>query len=183
MKKSTLFFAGLFAVSTASAQFVQFDETFDLQHDDIVAADIDNDGDLDIIVSGEGGGAVKNAIFINNAGTYSLQGSENVITPGHFADIKLGDIDGDGDLDVIFNGNSNGDMGKGIALNDGTGVFTRSTLDVTGATISCGFADFNNDGLVDYYAIGNGTGNIGTVFFQNADGTFTKDQSSSQSYL
>jgi hypothetical protein len=178
MKKSTLFLAGLFAVTTASAQFLQFDATFDLQHNDIVAADIDNDGDLDIIVSGEGGGAVKNAIFINNAGTYSLQGSENVITPGHFADIKMGDIDGDGDLDVIFNGNSNGDMGKGIALNDGTGVFTRSTLDVTGATISCGFADFNNDGLVDYYAIGNGTGNIGTVFFQNADGTFTKDQSS-----
>jgi hypothetical protein len=37
----------------------------------------------------------------------------------------------------IFNGNSNADLGKGIALNDGTGIFTRSTLDVTGATISC----------------------------------------------
>lgn len=178
MKKSTLFFAAMFAFITANAQFTEFDATFDLQHADIVAVDIDNDGDLDIIVSGEGGGVAKSAIFINNGGTYTLQGSESVITPGHFADIKMGDIDGDGDLDAIFNGNSNAELGKGIALNDGTGVFTRSAMDVTGATISCGFADFNNDGLIDYYAIGNGTGNIGTIFFQNTDGTFTKDQSS-----
>ncbi|MDD4991873.1 MAG: T9SS type A sorting domain-containing protein [Paludibacter sp.] len=180
MKKTILFSIACFAITTASAQFAQFDATFDMQHGDIVTADVDNDGDLDIIVSGETGNpaTVKNAIFINNGGTYTLQGTENVITPGHFADIKLGDIDGDGDLDVIFNGNSNGNMGKGIALNDGSGNFTRSTLDVTTATISCGFADFNNDGLLDYYVIGNGTANMGTLFFQNVDGTFTKDQSS-----
>ena len=178
MKKSTIFFAVCFMATTMNAQFTDFDATFDLQHADIVAADIDNDGDLDIITSGEGGGVVKNAIFINNAGTYTLQGTENVITPGHFADIKMGDIDGDGDLDVLFNGNSNGDLGKGIALNNGAGIFSRTTMDVTAATISCGFADFNNDGLVDYYAIGNGTANVGTIFFQNTDGTFTKDQSS-----
>lgn len=180
MKKTILFSIACFAITTASAQFTEFDATFDMQQGDIVTADIDNDGDLDIIVSGETGNpvAVKNAIFINNGGTYTLQGTENVITPGHFADIKLGDIDGDGDLDAIFNGNSNGDMGKGIALNDGAGNFTRSTLDVTTATISCGFADFNNDGLLDYYVIGNGTANMGTLFFQNTDGSFTKDQSS-----
>ena len=70
MKKSTIFFAACFMATSMSAQFAEFDATFDLQHADIVAADIDNDGDLDIITSGEGGGAVKNAIFINNAGTY-----------------------------------------------------------------------------------------------------------------
>ena len=184
MKKFTLFFMTFFMVISMKAQFVEFDATFNPQHSDIVTADIDNDGDLDIIVSGEGdkaGGGMeaKNAIFINNGdGTYTLQGTTNVITPGHSADIKFGDIDGDGDLDVIFNGNTNAEMGRGIALNDGTGIFTRSTLDVTNATISCGFADFNNDGLLDYYVFGNFADNIGTLFFQNADGTFTKDQSS-----
>jgi len=179
MKKCILFTAACFATSMASAQFAQFDATFETQHADIVTADIDNDGDFDIVVSGEiGGPTVKSAIFLNNAGTYTLQGAENVIVPGHFADIKFGDIDGDGDLDIIFNGNSNGAMGKGIALNDGAGVFTRTTMDVTNATISCGFADFDNNGLLDYYVIGNGTSNMGTVFFQQTDGTFTKDQSS-----
>ena len=179
MKKCILFTLACFVSAIASAQFTMFDAAFEVQHADIVTADIDNDGDLDIIVSGEIGGPIaKNAIFINNAGTYTMQGTANVITPGHFADIKLGDIDGDGDLDVIFNGNSNAELGKGIALNDGAGVFTRSMLDVTTATISCGFADFNNDGLLDYYVIGNNTANMGTLFFQNTDGTFTKDQSS-----
>ena len=178
MKKTTLFFAGCFVAMSMNAQFAQFDETFDMQQGDIVAVDIDNDGDLDIVVSGTIGGDAKSAIFINNGGSYTLQGSENVIIPGHFADIKFADIDGDGDLDVIFNGNRNGEMGRGIALNDGSGVFTRTELDVTGATISCGFADFDNNGLIDYYVMGNRSENMGTIFFQNADGTFTKDQSS-----
>ncbi len=179
MKKTTFFFAACFVAISMNAQFVEFDASFKMQHGDIVAVDIDNDGDLDIIVSGEGdGGPAQSAIFINNGGTYTLQGSENVIIPGHFADIKIGDINGDGYLDVIFNGNRNAEMGRGIALNNGSGVFTRSTLDVTNATISCGFADFNNDGLFDYYVIGNGTANMGTIFFQQLDGTFTKDQSS-----
>lgn len=108
----------------------------------------------------------------------TLQSNPNVIIPGNSADIKFGDIDGNGTLDAIFNGNSNDDLGKGIALNDGTGIFTRSALDMTRATVSCGFADFNNDGLLDYYTFGNGTANMGTIFFQNADGTFTRDSSS-----
>ena len=37
--------------TTMNAQFTDFDATFDLQHADIVAADIDNDGDLDIITN------------------------------------------------------------------------------------------------------------------------------------
>lgn len=108
----------------------------------------------------------------------AMQATGNVIIPGNLADIKFHDIDGDGDMDVIFNGNSNGDLGKGIALNDGTGIFTRSVLDVTSATVSCGFADLDNNGLIDYYAFGNGADNTGTLFFQNIDGSFTKDQSS-----
>jgi len=103
--------------------------------------------------------------------------TSNVITPGTLADIKFGDLDGDGYMDVIFNGKSNAELGRGIAMNDGAGVFTRSTLDVTAATVSCGFADFDNNGFSDYYVFGNGL-NGSAIFFQQADGTFTKDQSS-----
>ena len=120
----------------------------------------------------------KKAFSVNTNGTYTLQTTDNVIVPGQYADIKFGDIDGDGNLDVIYGGNSTAEAGKGIALNDGTGIFTRSPLDVTAATSSCGFADFDNNGLLDYYVIGNGTANTGAIFFQNTDGTFTKDQSS-----
>ena len=132
----------------------------------------------DISIKNTSGRIEKKTFLVNKNGTYSLQSTGNVITPGKFADIKFGDIDGDGNLDVIFNGNSNLEMGKGIALNDGTGVFNRSMLEVPDSTSSCGFADFDNNGLIDYYVIGNGIENSGAIFFQNQDGSFTKDQSS-----
>jgi len=142
-------------------------------------ADTDmNNKAINFVVKNESGVIEKKTLIANNNGTYSLTGTENNIVPGRFADIRFGDIDGDGSLDAIFNGGSNGVMGKGIALNDGTGIFTRSALDVTQATLSCGFTDFDNNGLLDYYVIGNGTDNTGAIFFQNTDGTFTKDQSS-----
>ena len=80
--------------------------------------------------------------------------AQNVIIPGEMADIKFADLDGDGFMDVIFNGN-NGTAGKAIALNDGTGMFSRSVLEVGNAAVSCGFADFDNNGLLDYYVFGN----------------------------
>ena len=108
----------------------------------------------------------------------TLAYAQNVIIPGQSADIKFSDLDGDGNPDVIFTGKSNAELGRGIALNDGTGLFTRSSLDVMNATNACGFADFDNNGLQDYYVFGEGADNAGAIFFQNADGSFTKDQSS-----
>ncbi|HLP05552.1 MAG TPA: VCBS repeat-containing protein, partial [Paludibacter sp.] len=180
MKKNILFAAFCFLAGTANAQFTFFDPNLNIQFADIVAVDIDNDGDLDVVASGETrtSPAPASAIFINNGGTFSKQTAANVIVPGHFADIKFGDLDGDGDLDVIFNGDSNGALGRGIALNNGSGVFTRSSLDVTNATISCGFADLDNDALLDYYAFGNGPDNQGTLFLQNDNGSFFVDRSS-----
>jgi len=131
-----------------------------------------------ISIKNQSGTIEMKTFLVNKNGTYTLQSTGNVITPGQFADIKFGDVDGDGNLDVIFNGNSNMAMGKGIALNDGTGIFTRSMLEVPDSTSSCGFADFDNNGLIDYYVIGNGIENSGAIFFQNQDGSFTKDQSS-----
>jgi len=120
----------------------------------------------------------KKAFSVNTNGTYTLKTTDNAIVTGQYADIKVGDIDGDGNLDVIYGGNSKAETGKGIALNDGSGIFTRTPLDVRPATSSCGFADLDNNGLLDYYVMGNGTENQGAIFFQNTDGTFTKDQSS-----
>lgn len=134
-------------------------------------------GDV-ISIKNTSGTIEKKTFLANKNGTYSLQSTVNVITPGKFADIKFGDIAGDGNIDVIFNGNNNMKMGKGIALNDGTGIFNRSMLEVPDSTSSCGFADFDNNGLIDYYVIGNGIENSGAIFFQNQDGSFTKDQSS-----
>lgn len=61
------------------AQYHHFDAALGLQHADVTTADIDNDGDLDIIASGvtkEGTVTVaKSFVYINNNGAYELQGT------------------------------------------------------------------------------------------------------------
>lgn len=77
--KTTLLLLGLWGLGVAQAQYSHFDAALGLQHADITAADIDNDGDLDIVASGvvpEGTSQVsKSYIYMNNNGTYQLQGT------------------------------------------------------------------------------------------------------------
>ena len=192
MKKITL---GLLSLSLAfglHAQFVDFDPTLDPQKGEVVAGDINNDGFLDVIFSGinvvDGLYHVKDAILINNGdGTFTKQTETNVITPGHLACIKFADIDGDGDLDAIFCGTGGEGISKpcGIALNDGTGVFTLADSEKypveTNLAITCGFADFDNNGLMDYYFFGNGLNNC-AIYFQLTPGNFTKSTESFGAY-
>jgi hypothetical protein len=176
------------SIGMMQAQFVDFGESYDIQKGDFAVGDIDNDGDLDIIFSGENnGGAEKGAILINNNGIFTEQEGERVITIGKGGNIKFGDIDGDGDLDVIFCGWGIAlDHAAGIALNDGHGVFTLASESdypiISGGTkVSCGFADFNNDGLLDYYFFGNGLGKC-ALYFQEQNGSFTETLTSFEAF-
>jgi len=192
MRKITLGLLSLFLTLTLSAQYVDFDVAIDPQQGDVAVADIDNDGDMDVIFYGTDVQnnifSMKGAIMLNDGnGTFTQQTSESPVTPGRFAKIKFGDIDGDGDLDILFVGvgASNVTNSVGIALNDGAGNYTLADLshysvDQTSA-ISCGFADFDNNGLLDFYIFGNGVENC-AIYFQQLNGSFTKTISSFSYY-
>jgi hypothetical protein len=83
-----------------------------------VFGDLNNDGHLDLFVSGYGN---EHHIYLNNGnGTFHRvqsfkEGTQNV---------ELGDIDGDGDLDVLVVASNNAVIYK----NDGTGYFTRHAV-------------------------------------------------------
>jgi hypothetical protein len=62
------------------------------------------------------------------------------ITSSNSWDIRLADINGDGNLDIYFDGQ--------VWLNDGKGSFTRSDLSF-GSWPYAAFADLNGDGFVD----------------------------------
>lgn len=178
MKKIFTFFALTVATLSLNAQFVDFN--LEIWKGIYATADIDGDGDLDVIVSGDAPGDNENgAIFINDGtGVFTPQAGERVITAGRGGNIRFGDIDGDGDLDVIFAGwGLSNPVKAGIALNDGSGNFTLASTETypvpdAGVVTSCGFADFDLNGRMDYYFFGNGAGNC-VVYFQQDNGSFT----------
>lgn len=191
-----LLLASACVLTTAKAdEFTDFGQEYGMWKGDFAAGDIDGDGDIDIVFSGADD-TEKGAIMINDGtGVFTEQQGERVIKMGQAGNIQFGDIDGDGDLDVIFTGWGGGSSVdyRGIALNDGNGIYaladrTQYPVLATNKVTSCGFADFNLDGLLDYYFFGNYTveknsetkeeipgslkGN-GLIYIQNLDGTFT----------
>jgi len=85
----------LFCFLVVSAQFIEFESTIGMQHADIVTVDVDNDGDFDVVASGEitenGVNVAKSVTFSNNNGVFEQQIStktsyQNPIFEPDFAD-------------------------------------------------------------------------------------------------
>jgi hypothetical protein len=173
-----------FSLAIFAQEFVPLleavDDTISMWNGTMVAVDLDDDGNLDIILSGDETDVGPNisATFMNNGDkTFTISDDPVVINPGYFGAIDHGDIDADGDIDFIFNGWGDG-VNSGIAINDGSGGLSlSSSLEFGISAPTSGFADFNNDALLDYYFFGNDPGTC-AIWFQNTDGTFTKDNSS-----
>src|SRR5690554_1292390 len=146
-----------------------------------VLIDIDNDGDLDAIITGNS----YNSPEINIAIIYLNDGSGNFteVTPSPFEGVRLSgmdvaDVDDDGDIDVLIAGrNSSGAQVTGLYLNDGTGQFTLAPSMFDGMDLgTVDFADFNGDGSPDVLITGdNGNINgIAKIYFNDGSGSFTE---------
>ncbi|MBN2414915.1 CRTAC1 family protein [bacterium] len=110
--------------------------------------DYDGDGDIDIIAANRTGGLV---VFRNdNFGNFSLIPPESVMDIPHRAGdgISMGDIDCDGDLDMLLVSEGPPSMAY-LYRNNGIGFFLldRSWSDVSG--YMGGFADLDNDSDLD----------------------------------
>lgn len=136
---------------------------------DISLGDIDNDGDLDLAVTGAdsgglGGNGDKSRVYINNGSTFE----ENLTWEQNFksafvnkGSITWGDVDGDGDLDLAVTG-SDASNYDGIYINNGTSLVLDSRWSQgieqdfrTSAT----WLDIDNDNDLDLIIIGYTSGN------------------------
>jgi len=129
----------------------------------IAAADVDGDGDLDVLLGNDG----SPSRVLLNAGDGTFPTSIDL--PGGIAStfsIAAADVDGDGDLDVLL-----GNFGSPsrVLLNAGDGTFPTST-DLPGGsayTRSIAAADMDSDGDLDVLL-----GGSNRVLLNAGDGTF-----------
>ncbi len=93
-----------------------------------VAGDIDGDGDVDVITCGYQG---QEKVLVNDGRGVFTEMAGRLPAPGStfIHDLKLGDVDRDGDLDVVAIRVDYGSSVRQIRLllNDGTGTFTDAT--------------------------------------------------------
>lgn len=112
---------------------------------DLAAADMDNDGDIDLIC-GETEGLV---IYTNNGNAVFSPEYYSVIPEIYFL-IHPFDVDNDGDIDFVGK-NSAGDV-KWFSNNGGSVMTYEATLASIPGLISLNSIDYNNDGFEDIYA-------------------------------
>ena len=139
-------------------------------------ADIDGDGDEDLLITNGPELGESNFLFRNDAGTFVQITTGPVANDGAPSDGgTFGDLDNDGDVD-LFVGNwwEWNDM---LYVNDGSGAFTEISgspvvLDTNG-TETGSWGDYDNDGYLDLYATMSAVPLNNRLYHNNGDGTFT----------
>ncbi len=104
--------------------------------------------DLDVFVANYGGQDQSNRVWLND-GTGGFSDSGQALGSSSSFDVKLGDVDGDGDLDALV---MNDHAGHRFWLNDGAGVFTDSGKwlgSLNSQDVELG--DFDGDGDLDAF--------------------------------
>jgi len=157
--------AAVFTSVTATALPQTADPSTDAE-----LGDLDGDGNLDVFVTnGTSFGAVADYwLRGDGAGAFTQAGS---FVPEFGNDAALGDVDGDGDLDV-FVANA---FANQLFLNDGAGAFVDASTRIPGdavLTYSVLLADLDDDADLDA-VLGTGAQLENRVYANDGGGTFT----------
>lgn len=156
--------------ATAQSFSYQSSEIPAMTRSSVAFGDYDNDGDLDMVISG----------MINSfeAATYLFENQE-----GNFVqtDVQLpavsdgvvlfGDVDRDGMPDLFISGSGNSGPVSALFMNTG-GSFEETDTDIEpmGAYTDASFGDYNNNGFLDLVIAGDDK----TFLYNNNNGEFTE---------
>ncbi len=121
--------------------------------------DIDNDGDMDVFMGSAINNPITPNVLLRNNGDGSftnLTSSTVAESTGRTFGSAFGDLDNDGDLDLIAVNGSSLDNSNSIFFNNGNGTFTKyAGLEMITHpeidNIGVALADFDQDGFLDIY--------------------------------
>lgn len=134
----------------------------------LAVGDIDDDGDIDVLMSGDDDVTNKanSSLFLNDGNaSFSLFEGGDVFNNLSIGQNYMEDFDGDGDLDIVMSGTSDGGLGGDLGirtdvyenLGNNTYIYADSLV---GSYVSMnGLGDLNGDGLVDLILSGATVGN------------------------
>jgi flagellin-like hook-associated protein FlgL len=137
----------------------------------ITAVDLDNDGYLDIVQS------KNNELVVNmNNGDGTFGGKSIYAASNSDRQFDVGDINGDGIVDIIQAGYNENDLS--IFIGNGDGTFqNRTTIETSQNAAGIAIGDLNGDGVVDFaVSETNGPGaDFISAFLQDTQTTITQE--------
>ncbi len=151
-------------------------------------ADIDGDGDMDMLfANGRGFSSPqqqqRNRLYINDGnGFFVDETSLRLPTTllGYTRDVEFGDVDGDGDMDLLIVNTFN--TQSWLLINDGSGFFTHDSAALPTSSFSGSdgdFGDVDNDGDLDIIFTNSGTSAFGTgidkLYINDGTGLFSDE--------
>ncbi|MFC2083992.1 FG-GAP-like repeat-containing protein, partial [Bacteroidota bacterium] len=140
--------------------------------------DYDNDGDLDILLTGDDRNAYVSKIYQNNGDGSFTEQTQISLTGVAYNSVAWGDYDNDGDLDILLTGSTGSTYISKIYQNNGDGSFTEQTqISLTGvAYSSVAWGDYDNDRDLDILLTGqiNLQTSVSKIYQNNGDGSFTE---------
>jgi len=125
----------------------------------ITVGDSDNDGDVDLLLTGLKGTQAYSILYRNDGSGRFTNANANLRGVYSISAAQFGDCDNDGDLDLLLAGSEyGGGRYAGIYRNDGNNVFRDLNANLLGQRQgSVSWGDYDNDGDLDAIVSGEST--------------------------
>jgi len=146
----------------------------------VALGDIDGDLDIDVVIANDTMTSGPNRVWINLGDSHFIDDTENrlPIDNALHNDVKMADVDGDGDLDLYF-ANSFFSRNR-LFINDGMGFYTDVTEErlpfETASSDDAEFVDVDNDVDFDILVSNRSSGGMSSrLYINDGTGLFTDE--------